>query len=40
MSKKRKSGGKKVSPESNFNLAAAILNLVTALILLYEKLTS
>ncbi len=36
----KKSGRKKVSTESKLNLAAALLNLVTALILLYEKLTS
>ncbi len=36
MSKRSKSGGK---PDSHINLAAAILNLITALILLYEKLS-
>lgn len=36
MSKRKKSGGK---PESHINLATAILNLLTALILLYEKLS-
>lgn len=40
MSKRKKSGNKKVSPESKLNLVTAILNLVIALILLYEKLTS
>lgn len=37
---KKKRGNKKVSPESKLNLITAILNLVIALILLYEKLTS
>lgn len=37
---KKKSGNKKVSPESKLNLVTAILNLVIALILLYEKFTS
>ncbi len=37
---KKKSGNKKVSPESKLNLVTAILNLVIAIILLYEKLTS
>lgn len=36
MSKRKKSGGE---PDSYINLAAAILNLITALILLYEKLS-
>ena len=36
MSKRKKSGGKQ---DSYINLAAAILNLITALILLYEKLS-
>lgn len=36
----KKSGNKKVSPESKLNLVTAILNLVIALILLYEKFTS
>lgn len=40
MSKKKKSGNKKVGPESKLNLVTAILNLVIALILLYEKLTN
>ena len=35
MSKDKKSGGK---PDSYINLTAAILNLVTALLLLIEKL--
>ncbi len=37
MSKRKKSGGK-AQPDTLMNLTAAILNLVTALILLYEKL--
>lgn len=40
MSRKKKSGNKKVSTESKLNLVTAILNLVIALILLYEKFTS
>lgn len=36
MSKRKKSGGKS---DSYINLAAAILNLVTAILLLIEKLT-
>ena len=39
MSKRKKKGGK-VQPDELINLTAAILNLVVALILLYEKLTS
>lgn len=35
MSKRKKNGGK---PDSYINLTAAILNLVTALLLLFEKL--
>lgn len=35
MSKRKKDGGK---PDSYINLTAAVLNLITALILLYEKL--
>lgn len=34
---KRKSGGK--TPDAKLNLAAAILNLITALLLLIDKLT-
>lgn len=34
---KRKNGGK--TPDAKVNLAAAILNLITAIILLIEKLT-
>ncbi len=37
---KQKSGNKKASLETKLNLVTAILNLVVALILLYEKLTS
>ena len=37
---KKKSGNKKASPDSKLNLVTAILNLVIALILLYEKFTS
>lgn len=40
MSRKKKSGNKKASPDSKLNLVTAILNLVITLILLYEKLTS
>lgn len=40
MSRKKKSGNKKVSTESKLNLVTAILNLVIALILLHEKFTS
>lgn len=36
MSKRKKSGGK---ADSYLNLATAILNLITALILLFEKLS-
>ena len=39
MGRSKKSDSKKAGPETKLNLAAAILNLVTALILLYEKLT-
>jgi hypothetical protein len=39
VSKRKKKGGK-VQPDSLINLTAALLNLVVALILLYEKLTS
>ncbi len=35
MSKRKKDGGK---ADSYINLTAAVLNLITALILLYEKL--
>ena len=38
MSKHKKSG-KIESPESKLNLTAAILNLITAVLLLIEKLT-
>ncbi len=38
MSKRKKKGGGKV-PESNLNLTAAILNLITAILLLIEKLS-
>ena len=37
MNKRHKKGGGK--PEPQLNLAAAILNLVTAILLLIEKLT-
>lgn len=37
MSKRKKGGGE---PDHYINLATAILNLIVALILLYEKLTS
>ena len=37
MSKKRKSGNKKAGTESKLNLVTAILNLVIAIILLYER---
>lgn len=37
MSKKKKKSGK--APDSNINLAAALLNLITAILLLIEKLT-
>jgi len=40
MSKKKKNKGGKIQPESLINLAAAIINLVIALILLYEKLSA
>ena len=40
LSKNKKSGNKKASLETKLNLVTAILNLVIALILLYEKLTS
>lgn len=40
MSKNKKSGNKKARLETKLNLVTAILNLVVALILLYEKLTS
>ena len=40
MSKNKKSGNKKASVETTLNLVTAILNLVVALILLYEALTS
>lgn len=37
MSKRKKKGGGK-APDSTINLTAAIINLVTALLLLLEKL--
>lgn len=40
MSKRKKKGGKVDKPTSYINLTAAILNLIVALILLYEKMTS
>ena len=40
MGKNKKSGNKKASLQTELNLVTAILNLVVALILLYEKLTS
>ena len=40
MGKNKKSGNKNASLETKLNLVTAILNLVIALILLYEKLTS
>jgi hypothetical protein len=40
LGKNKKSGNKKASLETKLNLVTAILNLVIALILLYEKLTS
>ena len=39
MSKNKKSGNKKASVQTGLNLVTAILNLVVALILLYEKLS-
>lgn len=36
---KRKKGGKVEKPASYINLTAAILNLITALLLFIEKLT-
>ena len=38
MSKRKRNGGK-TKPDSLMNLTAAILNLVTAILLLIEKLT-
>ena len=38
MSKQKKSGGK-TQPDTLMNLTAAFLNLVTAILLLVEKLT-
>ena len=40
MGKNRKSGDKKAGLDTKLNLVTAIVNLVIALILLYEKLTS
>lgn len=40
MKQKKKSGNKKVSPESKLNLVTAILNLVIALLLLIDRLMS
>ena len=40
MSKNKKSGNKEAQPDTKLNLVTAIINLVTTLILLYEKLTS
>lgn len=37
---KKKSGNKVKSNESHLNLITAIINLVIALLLLYEKITS
>lgn len=37
MSKRKKNGGK-AQPDTLMNLTAAVLNLITALILLFEKL--
>ncbi len=39
MSKQRRKTGGKAQPDSLMNLTAAILNLVTAVLLLLEKLT-
>ena len=39
MSKRRKKGGGKTQPDQLMNLTAAILNLVTAILLLIEKLS-
>ncbi len=38
MSKRNRKKGGKVQPETLINLTAAILNLITALLLLFEKL--
>lgn len=40
MSKRKKKGGKVEKPTSYINLTAAILNLIVALILLWEKLNN
>ena len=40
MSKNKKSGNKKASIQTGLNLVTAILNLVIAFILLFDKLTS
>lgn len=40
MSKRKKSGGKVDRSTSHINLTAALINLIVALILLYEKLSS
>lgn len=39
MSKRKKKGGK-VQPEQLINLTTHVIALITALVLLYEKLTS
>ncbi len=39
MSRRKKKRGGKAGPDQALNLTAAILNLVTALLLLLEKLT-
>lgn len=40
MSKRKKSGKVDRKPDSYINLATAMINLVVALILLYEKLST
>ncbi len=39
MGKRKKKGGGKAQPDTLMNLTAAILNLVTAILLLIEKLS-
>ena len=39
MSKRKKKRGGKAQPDTLMNLTAAILNLITAILLLIEKLT-
>ncbi|SMC41133.1 hypothetical protein [Papillibacter cinnamivorans] len=40
MSGKKRKGGNKTQPDSYINLVTALINLVLAVILLYEKLKS